>query len=288
MIKKEKSMPKIAAVVLLFYPSEGVLSHIESYRKQVECLYVVDNTDKEDLSVSIKETLLALPNVSLIHQYENIGVAKALNLALHTAKKEGYDWLLTMDQDSWFNINELSNYLVHFSVCEKDVTMGLFSPLHNPKFVNRTLDTLCSKEETVLSSGNLVSVKAALEAGGYDEALFIDEVDHAFCFALKQQGYAVYVDHSVYMNHMLGTAFGRYGNIKLYPSERLYYMLRNYLYCKEKYAPNFPVFFKKRKGYLVRFFLKQLLFGKERVKQLSMMKKGYEDHKNRIYGKYRE
>ena len=286
MIKKGGSVPKIAAVVLLFHPSEEVLSHIESYREHVDRLYVIDNTDEADLSASMREKLLTLPHVTLIHQYENIGVAKALNLALNAAEKEGFTWLLTMDQDSWFDAKVLADYLAHFIVCEKDASLGLFSPLHNAKFVDHSLKIPCTKVETVLSSGNLVSVKAALEAGGYDEALFIDEVDHAFCFSLQKHGYAVYMDHTVYVNHMLGTPFGTYGNIKLYASERLYYMLRNYLYLKENYADSFPEFFHKRDRYLVTFFMKQLLFGKERIKNISMLKKGYSDYKRGIYGKY--
>ena len=273
-------------MVLLFNPQEEVLANIESYRKEVERLYVVDNTEDVTISRSITEQLLALPNVRLIHQHENIGIAKALNLALQYAEKEGCAWLLTMDQDSSFSSLQWSTYLSHFKTCTAPSDAALLSPLHNAKFVDSTQKTPCVKVEAVLTSGNLVSVKAALDAGGYDERLFIDEVDHAFCFALQQKGYAVYVDRTVYLNHRLGTAFGRVGNIKLYAPERLYYMLRNYLYLRAQYAEAFPDFFKTRGAYLLTFFMKQLLFGKERIRNMSMLKQGYDDYKDKRYGKY--
>ncbi len=277
-------MPNIAAVVLLFYPPEEVLQYIETYRKEVSHLYLVDNTDNSHASASLKDTVCTFPNVSLLQNAENIGVAKALNLALSHAEKDGFTWLLTMDQDSYFDQKEWSVYLEHFEKLDRD-NVALVSPLHNPKFVNKMLKNPHVKQETVLSSGNLVKVQCALDVGGYDEKLFIDEVDHAFCFELLNKGYDIVQDQTVFLQHTLGTAFGKHGNIKLYAPFRLYYMLRNYLYIKKKYAVKFPLFFKKRGKYLVLFFMKQLLFSKDRVENIRMMKQGSRDYQNEIYGK---
>lgn len=278
-------MPRIAAVVLLFHPSEEVLLNIESYRKEVDHLYIIDNTEISLSTTFIKEKVLSFSNTSLLHEGENYGIAKALNLALKHAKDDGYEWLLTMDQDSFFDKVELLNYLEHFNGYKYE-NAALIAPLHNPKFVNISLIYPYVKKEAVLSSGNLVNVKSALDAGAYDEALFIDDVDHAFCFELKRHNYVILQDQTIFLNHKLGRAFGKYGNIKLYPSIRLYYMLRNYLYLKDKYASEFSTFFQQRGRYLVKFFMKQLLFGKNRTRNIKMMTQGYLDHKNAIYGKY--
>ena len=278
-------MPKIAAVVLLFKPGEEVLSHVESYKRSVEHLYIVDNTEEDALSTDVCENLLLAPQTTLIHSSENIGIAKAYNLVLLQAKKDGYAWLLTMDQDSFFDHEALKIYLQHFTLLNKQ-NVALVSPLHNPKFVNSSLSEPYIKCETVLSSGNLVNVDAALDAGSFDERLFIDEVDHAFCFELQCHRYKILQDQTVYLNHMLGKTFSKRGNIKLYPPLRIYYMLRNYLYLKQDYLSEFPNFFEERDWYLFKFFMKQLLFSKERISHLKMMKRGYKDYKNRVYGKY--
>lgn len=280
-------MPKIAAVVLLFNPNEEVFLHLESYRKSVEHLYIVDNTEDASASQQLRDKLLSYPHTSLLHSSGNIGISKAYNLALAEAKKDHCDWLLTMDQDSSFDSEQLLHYLDNFALLEKR-DIALVSPLHNPKFLNQTVKASYIKQDAVLSSGNLVHVKRALEAGGYDENLFIDEVDHAFCFSLQQCGYDILQDQTVYLNHSLGTTFSEVGNIKLYAPLRLYYMTRNFFYLRDRYALDFPLFFRKREGYLLKFFMKQLLFGKERRKNISMIKKGYRDYKAHVYGKYCE
>ena len=109
---------------------------------------------------------------------------------------------MTMDQDSFFSQENLERYLHYFNSLNKQ-EISLVSPLHNSKFVNTSLDNPHVKCEAVLSSGNLVNVDMALNAGGYDERFFIDEVDHAFCFALQRHGYVIVQDQSVYLNHML-------------------------------------------------------------------------------------
>ncbi len=280
-------MPKVAAVVLLYSPPEEVLSHVESYREGIDHLYVVDNTENRSFPAYIRNELLSFPYTSLIHGSGNIGVAKALNLALAHARKDGYEWLLTMDQDSCFDEKEWLQYMEHFEKL-RDPAVALVSPLHNPKFLKKSSTDPYVKKEMVLSSGNLVNVGYALKTGGYNEALFIDEVDHAFCFELRRHGYNVLEDRTVFLNHMLGRSFGKYGNIKLYPPIRLYYMLRNYLYLEERYRAGYPDFFRRRKYYLLKFFMKQLLFGKERRESIKMLKRGYTDHKNSVYGKYHE
>jgi len=278
-------VPKIAAAVLLFYPTEEVLFHIESYRGTIDHLYIVDNTEDSSRSQHVREKLLSYSNTSLLHTGANIGIAKAYNLALKEAKKELYAWLMTMDQDSFFDQEILTHYLQHFSVLNTE-EIALISPLHNPKFIDTSLDNPYVKCEAVLSSGNLVNIDLALNAGGYDERLFIDEVDHAFCFELQRSKYIIVQDQTVYLNHMLGKTFSKYGNIKLYPALRIYYMLRNYLYLKQEYLSEFSGFFKQREWYLLKFFMKQIFFSNERFMHLKMMKQGYVDYKNAKSGKY--
>lgn len=54
---------------------------------------LVDNTPGRSLKLDI-------PNVYYIPLNENYGIAKALNAGFILAKKLGFSWVLTMDQDS--------------------------------------------------------------------------------------------------------------------------------------------------------------------------------------------
>lgn len=137
-----------------------------------------------------------------------------------------------------------------------------------------------------MTSANLVKVETAREVGGYDENLFIDEVDHAFCFRLKDSGYTILQNISIAVNHSLGTSYKYNAKVKLYDPVRLYYMCRNYLYLKDKYYPKYVSFFKIRDRYLFKFFFNQMIYGKQRVQNLKMILQGLKDYKNKKYGQF--
>ena len=130
-----------------------------------------------------------------------------------------------------------------------------------------------------MTSGNLVHVANAVVIGGYTTTFFIDEVDHEFCLRGKSKGYRVVSLVSAYVNHRLGRMYERGGkNVRLYPPERLYYMARNYLYVRQKYARQFPEFFHGRSRFLIRFFLRHLRFSERRLSCLRMLAKGCVDY----------
>ncbi|MEA2048180.1 MAG: glycosyltransferase [Campylobacterota bacterium] len=278
-------MPKVAAVVLLYYPTKEILLNLDTYKHHVNHLYIIDNSEKVQSILPQNDTLVYSNHITLLHDKENIGVSKALNCALIEAKKTGFEWLLTMDQDSFFEENHMNEYLDHFKKCDR-TNAGIISPLHNPKFVKSNIQNFYSEEEVVMTSGNLVNITHALEVGGYNEDLFIDEVDHEFCFKLHKYGYRVLQDQTVSMNHSLGRPHKDFSHINLYPPQRLYYMLRNYFYLKKEYSKEHPYFFRQRDFYLLKFFIKQLIFSNDRIASIKMMYRGYLDYKNNIVGKY--
>ncbi|MER3463640.1 MAG: hypothetical protein C4329_03655, partial [Chitinophagaceae bacterium] len=50
-------------------------------------------------------------NLTYLHDGENRGIAARLNQACKLAIQEGFAWLLTMDQDSFFSDQMLDQYL---------------------------------------------------------------------------------------------------------------------------------------------------------------------------------
>lgn len=278
-------MPKVAAVVLLYHPTKEILLNLNTYKHHVDHLYIIDNSEENQVNLSHYDTLAYSKHLTLLHNQENIGISKALNYALMEAKKTGFEWLLTMDQDSFFEEDNMIEYLSHFQKSNRK-NVGIIAPLHNPKFVKCKMHDFYSEEEVVMTSGNLVNIMYALEIGGYNEELFIDEVDHEFCFKLHKYGYRVLQDQTVYLHHSLGRPHKDFNHINLYPPQRLYYMLRNYFYLKKEYRNEYPNFFRQRDFYLLKFFAKQLIFANDRIASIRMMYRGYLDYKNNIVGKY--
>lgn len=99
----------LAGVVILFNPDNDVINNIMSYAPFLKNLYVFDNSPSshEELCKVIKEKT----DVLYFWDGENKGLPVCFNKALQLAKNMGFNWLLTMDQDSRFNVNGLRDYI---------------------------------------------------------------------------------------------------------------------------------------------------------------------------------
>jgi len=270
----------ICGVVILYYPDSRVVENIITYAKSLDKLYIIDNSDQPS-----SFTITKFPcETVLLSSGKNKGVAAALNLALEQASKDGYKWMLTMDQDGSFEPPELAQLLKCRDTLSLDNIL-VVSPVHEKPFLIQKKDCDYEEVEIVMTSGNLVYVHNAIKIGGYDTRLFIDEVDHEFCLRGKLNGYRVISLLSTYMNHQLGTSYFKNGkHIRLYTPERLYYMMRNYLFIRDKYSIHYSDFFENRTHFLRKFFYQHLRFSQKRFQCLLMLLKGWYDYKLNHFG----
>lgn len=282
-------MPKIAAVVVLYYPELSVLENINSYIDQVDKLFAVDNSDK--VNDTLKEKIQNLHKSEYISNQTNIGIAAALNIGIKKANDGGFEYLLTMDQDSEAPPSMISKLMECFAIDNKIAIVSPF--LHHPKGRNvaYTIDKPCEQVVTVWTSGNLIKLNIIKSIGGFKEELFIDYVDHEFCLRLNQMGFKVYVCKNTILKHNLGKI--EEVNLifrKVYPTNhsaiRLYYRARNRFYVKQKYKKVSPKFFKQDNKDFWKSFLKVILFEKNKLKKVKYFVKGYLDFKKNIFGKY--
>ncbi|MDQ3681807.1 MAG: glycosyltransferase [Bacteroidota bacterium] len=272
---------KIAGVVILYNPSKDVVSNINSYLPFINRLYVVDNS--ENSALSILQDISIDEKVIYIHDGENKGIAERLNQVVEIALAEGFERMLTMDQDSFFtqeNITAYLNCVNKFNLSEK---VGIFGV----EFENKlNISNNCESEETdqLITSGSILNLKLCKEIGKFDEALFIDEVDLEFCYRLISSNYKVIKFSNVTLNHQLGHIyFGR--SLKsfkktprtLHSPARVYYMVRNYLYVKKKYAGKFIESDKSRRKALLTRLKNNLLYSNNKLGVLRYIIKGISD-----------
>ena len=125
---------KIEGVVVLYNPNKNIIDNIKTYINEVETLYVIDNSSEKDNSL-INEIKQLSQKCLYIDNFSNKGIAYALNMGVKLAIKESSDWLLTMDQDSKFEKNDLFKLIE--SIDEDDIqNIGIISPLHNINELN--------------------------------------------------------------------------------------------------------------------------------------------------------
>ncbi|MGL4866432.1 MAG: glycosyltransferase family 2 protein [Cetobacterium sp.] len=273
---------KVAGVVVLYYPDEKVEKNIKSYIDKVEKLWIIDNTPEID-----KKNFLKYKNEKIIYKKfnRNMGIAFALNYASKLAKDKGFEWLLTMDQDSIFQENSLEN-LIDFIDKAPDNT-AIISPFHQIKGSKKNSKRNIEEKEIVMTSGNLVNLNILEKNRYFLEKLFIDEVDHEYCYRVKNNNYKIFQINTSILNHELG-------DIKIYKlfkieikvtnhsSIRHYYMSRNRIYIIKNYKTKRIKYIKM----LLFGFIKTLLFEKEKIKKIKLEFKGIKDGIFNNYGEY--
>ena len=92
---------KISATVIWYNPGNENIGNIWTYLNYFEKLFIIDNSKNSNKELSKK---LESTKVKYIYnEGKNLGISGALNLACEKAIKEGFSWILTMDQDSSFD-----------------------------------------------------------------------------------------------------------------------------------------------------------------------------------------
>ena len=111
-------MALIAAGITVFEPEiERLKNNIETTLEQVDKLYIVDNGSHN--TTDLKNYYRDNKKIALIENEQNLGISRALNQMCQAAVGDGFDWILTLDQDSLPEPDLITNYLPYLN--EKDV-----------------------------------------------------------------------------------------------------------------------------------------------------------------------
>ena len=276
---------KLSGVVVLYNPNEKMLENIKTYIKNIEKLFIVDNSLDSNFEKINLKLFDDIKKIKYIPNYENKGIAYALNIGIKESLKEGYEYLLTMDQDSFFEGDAFKKYL---SLIEKDLFNG---NLYGVSTINEKKDLELEKEdfscvEMLISSGMIIDLKILEKVGLFNEDFFIDEVDNEFCYRVKNCGYIIKKANKIFLNHKLGNLRKHLFNTKVAHHNyiRKYYIFRNRFYITKMYP-------ERKKAYLRRIrrdVKKIILYEKDKWLKLKMFWYAYRDFKNGIKGKISE
>lgn len=265
---------KFAACSIFFNPTQVHVENIRSFIDKVGLVVVVDN------SVEVNTTLL-LPimeeydKIVYIPLEQNCGIAKALNVACQYAFDKGYDYILTMDQDSYFKPNQLQCLINTLTeLCKKDSQIGIVCPHHqtNVSHIQPEVNGII-KVPQCITSGNLLSLTAWHRVGGFNEAYFIDFVDYEFCMRLRKHGYAIYKTRHAVLSHELGDVqsyklLGKTFTSTNHSSTRRYYITRNRIDAFWKYLLFDPGTCLKELYYMPSEIIKIVLFEENKLAKM--------------------
>ena len=275
---------KLSGLIVLFNPIENDLQRIKCNLDFLDRLYIVDNSENDNLNkIANDEKIVYIP------LYTNKGIASALNIGCRRAIEDGFQWILTMDQDTVFyktTIDEMKRYIENYDMSKTYIV----SPWLNTKLLEKKPIEMVDHPTDVMTSGSIMNLALFNKIGGFKDWLFIDGVDIAYCYDGNRLGYKIDRLNYVSIDHSLGNIkihklFGKTFLCTNHNYLRKYYMQRNYRYLREMYKndgynfENMPVDFK---GIIFRI----VMFENDKIRKIRSVIRGKRDYKKGIKGQY--
>lgn len=240
----------MAALVILYNYDRGCIDNIKSYANHVDIVYAFDNTDPSNKNETYQKELIQIPNLVYVDGMGNQGLSLAINKIANICMEKGIHWLITFDQDSKIQ-NDMIDIMRQFIKTYKDIDkLGIISPIIKEKELKYSQPAYeYSFMDWVIQSGALHNLSAYSEIGGYDDNIFIHQVDTDYCFRLRERGYKIVRLNHAILNHnvsddgvILKYIHGRKIYINKFSPMRYYYILRNNMYCLKKHKDSNRVF----------------------------------------------
>lgn len=276
------SFDNIAAVIVTYYPDSNFIDRVAAILPQVAEIVIVDNASSHGLA-DIQQQLSGLTRVHWILNPQNFGIAKALNQGMEWAKKKGYPWVLTFDQDSLpcrDMVDQLKQVYEQLSDPEKIAVIGsnyvepnsgrvYYASRMHPK-------KLWVEQKTVVTSGSLMPVELFDKIGTFREDFFIDNVDIEYCLRARRRGYKNILVVEPLLKHAIGNRKAHHipglSRLKIYTPHyaplRWYFIIRNRLILVGEYLLIDPFWAAGHFIWFIGFIVKGILFEEDKKEKL--------------------
>jgi rhamnosyltransferase len=276
----------ICAVIVTHNPDDDLYSRIQKVRPQVANIALVDN-GSTDSNVSRLQQLA--PNVHIILNPRNEGVARALNQGAHWAAQQGYRWILSLDQDSVVVSHMVDSLALAYHAFPEHNSLAVIGSNYTsvangkPGAANRDENNSWGAEvKTVITSGSLVSLRAFQEIGGFREEFFVDCVDLEYCLRARSRGFHVVMTSEALMQHSIGNLTEhrlpwRTTGASNHSPWRQYFMTRNTLILAREYLGSEPRWVLETLWSRMKSLTLICLFEKQRLSKLAYSSLGVFD-----------
>ena len=238
------------AVVVTYKPDNDVIKNILQTSTFADLVVIVDNLNTPESNKILNQITVKAKNIQIVANMENEGIAKALNQGAKIALEKKYEWLITLDQDSFVEEGMLKNLFEGFddyNQKDKDKVLSL-SPYYC--YLGETEKEYPTYNRfriipSTITSGTVMKVECFEKIGYFEEPLFIDCVDDEYFLRMSKAGFKILKIKEAFLEHKLGEKheykwFGK----TVYSDEhnyiRWYYIMRNNLVIFTRYTFSFP------------------------------------------------
>ena len=299
-------MEKVAAGIVSFNPEIDRLNdNINAMLNQVDHVYIFDNGSYN--STELQKLISNNKNVTVKLSTENRGLSNALNALMNMAIKDGYEWMISMDQDSIMQDDAVQQFLS----CSQEKDVAIICPYvidSRRKYMKYEYEHETEEVEMCITSGSMTRLSVWKKLGGFDDFLFIDLIDNDYCKRLKLHNYKIIRVNTVLMNQEFGRIvprteivsrfFVKLGELlhstniqklsykKYVDPRRVYYTCRNVLYLNKKFKLYGGIGYENYhcstfSGFLFFFCFASVIRAQNKMETLKMCVKGLLDGKKK-------
>lgn len=225
-----------AIVVVLYHPSEDDLANLSRLAGWGVHVVAVINA-----LGSVGRALMPGAGVQVIANSRNLGLARALNQGIGAAMEMGSRHVLLLDQDSRPTCEMFDRLLTAVTRIEVEGRpLACVAPLlRDRKAAPGTASH--APQASFATSGTMLTRVGWERVGPMCEPLFIDGIDHEWCFRARARGLETVLVQEAVLEHDMGdegfTLLGRYRPIHRSPV-RHYFIVRNTLWlAREQHIP---------------------------------------------------
>lgn len=248
----------VAAGVVTFEPAvDRLAENLNAIAAQVDRVAVFDNGSSN--VDAVEAVVQGIESATLLKSAENLGIAAALNRLSEWALTNGFEWLVTLDQDSVAPkgmVQELSAVAAEheaaivtpFIVDRNKLSVQEYEEMSLPPADRYTQ----AARRGAITSGALTNLRVLFDVGGFDERFFIDYVDYDLNQRVLLAGHKIMRANRTWLLHEVGKAEATWlkvprkdmsGTWHLEPfhsfghsAQRCYYKARNRVLFTRKYG----------------------------------------------------
>lgn len=227
----------IAIAVILYHPSDDDLANLSRLMTWGVHVVAVVNA----IADARRAKLPAGTGITVLANPTNLGLARALNQAVAAAVDAGARYVLMLDQDSRPTTDMLDQLVAAATAIENEGRqLACVAPLlRDRKAMNESGAAAgdIAGSATFATSGTMLTRRAWEQVGPMWEPLFIDGIDHEWCFRARARGFETVLVREAVMAHDMGESainvMGRFRPVHRSPI-RHYFIVRNTLWLAGK------------------------------------------------------
>ena len=169
---------RILAIIVAYHPeTELIRRNIAAFAGGVDKLLIWRNSPVDEAAIAG-----GYDKIEFCGDGSNAGISVALNFAWHYAEEHGYTHILSMDQDSVWE-----GFDVYLAKIAADTEPRRF---YAPGINDQAFDGDFIFADTMITSGMLVPLELAQEAGGWREDFKVDGIDNDFYYRAQMLGWS--------------------------------------------------------------------------------------------------